>query len=546
VPIYASGEDEGSLYLAMRYVEGTDLRRLIATEGPLEPERAVAIVSQVASALDAAHRRGLVHRDVKPGNVLLDEGDNAYLADFGLIKRSEVATELTETGQFMGSIEYTAPEQIRGESVDGRADVYSLGCVLHECLTGSSPFKRATEVATLYAHLEEDPPAVGGGLDAFEPVLATAMAKRPQERYASAGELARAARHAIGQTSGEREAPNRRGPRTRAVVGTALVAIVALATIAALFVSSRSDDGAGSGGEPATARTTRVVSVDPSSGEVLETIEGVPFKQTDLLAVGGLAAGEGGVWWGNPPSIVHLDPATGEPSTSLNLQSQHTVPLVAFRTVWVATTDAIERINPATDELLRAVEVPASSGISVPGTLDAGEGALWFVRERALYRIDPLTARVMDEASIAGSSGIAVGEGSVWVIDSFAQTLTAFDPGSMTATGSAELPGSLDAVVVGGGRVWVLDAQTGTVSVIDPATLEFRDTIRVGDDVGDMVYGAGAVWLADGSAGSLSRIDPVTGEVTSYPLGGPVLEVAVDAGTGSVWVLVARAPQGPA
>ena len=135
VPIYSAGEADGLLYIAMRYVEGDDLRDLIARDGPLPADRAIEIVSQIASALDAAHARGLVHRDVKPGNILLDAGGNAYLSDFGLIKRSEVDTGLTQTGQFMGSIEYFA-EQIRGEEVDGRADVFSLACVLYEAIAG--------------------------------------------------------------------------------------------------------------------------------------------------------------------------------------------------------------------------------------------------------------------------------------------------------------------------------------------------------------------------------------------------------------------------
>ena len=143
----------------MRFIEGNDLRTLLEHKGTLVPERAARFCAQVAEALEAAHERGLVHRDVKPGNVLLDSRDRAYLRDFGLIRATRIDTEITKTGQFMGTVDYVAPEQIRGDEVDGRADVYSLGCVLYECLTGSPPFRRDSEVATMYAHLEQDGPA---------------------------------------------------------------------------------------------------------------------------------------------------------------------------------------------------------------------------------------------------------------------------------------------------------------------------------------------------------------------------------------------------
>ncbi|MEP6812760.1 MAG: serine/threonine-protein kinase, partial [Actinomycetota bacterium] len=155
VPIYAAGETEDELYIAMRYVEGRDLKELLR-EGPLTKDRAVRICAQVADALDFAHSRQLVHRDVKPSNVLLDATEHAYLADFGLTKRTDDARAL-EPGLF-GTIDYVAPEQIRGEDIDGRADVYALGCLLYECMSGTAPFRRGSDAATLYAHLEEEPP----------------------------------------------------------------------------------------------------------------------------------------------------------------------------------------------------------------------------------------------------------------------------------------------------------------------------------------------------------------------------------------------------
>jgi serine/threonine protein kinase len=160
VPIYEAGEAEGRLFIAMRYVDGTDLRALLRRHGALPPERALALAGQVAGALDAAHARGLVHRDVKPSNVLVDDPggrDHCYLADFGLTQSA--SDRGPADGSLMGTLDYVAPEQIRGDPIDGRADQYAFACLLFECLTGSLPFRRDSEVATIFAHLEEPPPA---------------------------------------------------------------------------------------------------------------------------------------------------------------------------------------------------------------------------------------------------------------------------------------------------------------------------------------------------------------------------------------------------
>ena len=156
VPIHEAGERDGQLYLAMRFVEGSDLRSVLEREGKLAPQRALAVLAQIADALDAAHRRGLVHRDVKPANVLLDEDEHAYLTDFGVTK--QVGGASTDTGRVVGTLDYLAPEQIRGEEVDGRTDCYALACVLYECLAGTPPFRRATEGEMLWAHMQESRP----------------------------------------------------------------------------------------------------------------------------------------------------------------------------------------------------------------------------------------------------------------------------------------------------------------------------------------------------------------------------------------------------
>ena len=203
INVYDAGEVDGSLFISMRYVEGSDLEKLLGEEKVLEPSRAISILSQVASALDAAHAEGLVHRDVKPGNILVDPAlslpglDRAYLSDFGISKRTTSRGGLTRTGQFVGTVDYVAPEQITGEPVDGRADVYSLGCVLFQCLSGRVPFPGLTEVATIYSHLHDPPPSLPGAAEAWtgvDRVLAKALSKDKHERYDTCGALVEAAR----------------------------------------------------------------------------------------------------------------------------------------------------------------------------------------------------------------------------------------------------------------------------------------------------------------------------------------------------------------
>ena len=269
VPVYGAGESDGQLYLAMRFIEGQDLRTLLEHEGTLVPERAARICAEVAEALEAAHERGLVHRDVKPGNVLLDARDRAYLSDFGLIRATRIDTEITRTGQFMGTVDYVAPEQIRGDEVDGRADVYSLGCVLYECLTGSPPFRRDSEVATMYAHLEQDvPPPSSKRADlprSLDEVVTKATAKRPADRFATAGEMAGALRGSLLQDA----VSKRRGRR--------LIGIAALALIASVvgFLALRDEETPPASPTqttgPAPIPLKSLAQVDAETGDLLAT-----------------------------------------------------------------------------------------------------------------------------------------------------------------------------------------------------------------------------------------------------------------------------------
>jgi serine/threonine protein kinase len=200
VSVYRAGEHRGRLYLAMRYVRGLDLQARIATEQSLPLDRAASLVAEVAEALDAIHAAGLVHRDVKPANVIVagqDGGENAFLTDFGLAKGATSSSDVTRTGELIGTLDYLAPEQIEGRPIDARTDVYALGCVLFQLVTGEVPFPGRESGAKLWAHINEPPPAAsaraGAHLARLDPVLRRAMAKDPAERFQSAGDFGRGA-----------------------------------------------------------------------------------------------------------------------------------------------------------------------------------------------------------------------------------------------------------------------------------------------------------------------------------------------------------------
>lgn len=222
VPVYDAGEANGSLFIAMRYVAGQDLRTLLDRERTLSPARVTRIVSQVASALDEAHSRGMVHRDVKPGNMLIGtlagsgQPDHVYLSDFGLSKQSLSTSNLTATGQFLGTLDYMAPEQVEGRPIDGRADLYALACSAFEMLAGRPPFKRDESVAVLWAQVSAPTPSLRALRPELPPAvdqaMARAMAKAPGDRYQSCTAFADALREACELGAGEAEAAGRPAP----------------------------------------------------------------------------------------------------------------------------------------------------------------------------------------------------------------------------------------------------------------------------------------------------------------------------------------------
>jgi Protein kinase domain len=247
LPVYEAGAADGELYLAMRFVEGPDLATVMATERRLEPRRAARLLLQVALALDAAHAAGLVHRDVKPANILVatqDGEEHAYLSDFGLTIQVSDGERLTQAGLFIGTVNYAAPEQLRGERVDGRTDVYALGCVLYQCLTGEVPYPRDSDSAALLAHLSDPVPRPSehavGATSGYDAIVARALAKAPEERFQSAGELGRAAVVAANESppgptlADAAVRPTTSPPASRRARGARLVPMTAALVVATL------------------------------------------------------------------------------------------------------------------------------------------------------------------------------------------------------------------------------------------------------------------------------------------------------------------------
>jgi len=519
VPIYAAGESDGQLYIAMRCIEGSDLKRELVP-GPLQPGPAIAICTQVAAALDAAHEQGLVHRDVKPSNVLLDGKGRAYLADFGLTRLMSEEARPQALGTSLGTVDYVAPEQIRGEPVDGRADVYSLGCVLHECLTGHPPFRHGSDVAMLFAHLEEAPPAPPG----LEHVMATALAKDPADRYPTCTELVEEAAAALGVST-------RRRSRWPLAAG-AVAALTAICAAIALLVTS--------GGPAAAASGGRLVEISPATNTVTHsiTIGGKPS---------GVAVGAGRIW---ATSITDGDVWIIRPGTfavhPVSIQNPTGV-ATAGRFGYVMGDDnpGVAIINPASTEVMSKA-VGASGD---PQEVAAGADGVWGITGDTAFRIRylghfasqaapvvPIPAHENEEQARSGLDGLAVGEGAVWVAGGVSDRhLWRIDPRRGTITAVVPLRFSPGGIAAGAGGVWITDQLGNRLVEMDPATGRVRHFITVGDDPVAVAVGAGAVWVVNAAAGTVSRVDPRSHRVTeTIRVGGTPTAIAV--GAGNVWV----------
>ena len=473
VPVFDSREEDGELIVAMRLVEGGDLKQRLKRGGPLPPAEAVDLLAQVADALDVAHAKGIVHRDVKPHNILL-EGDRAYLSDFGLAKAVE-ESGVASGASIVGTVEYMAPEQWRGGRVGPAADIYALGCVLYESLTGIVPYARQE------ADTEPEMPA---GLDE---VIERAVSKDPADRYSTAGGLIEAAREREGATPAA----------TRVLSADAeqrTLPIAAARPLAWRNFASKRMQWVGAAGAVAAALAVALVFILGGSG--VSVSAPIPVGNSPLR----VATGEGSVW------------VTSEADGTLT------------------------RIDPETREVTGS-PIPLGKGVSGVA-VGAGSVWVSSPRDGEVLRVDPASRRVAARIDVGGRPGpIAFGGGRVWVADDAGGGVTAINAASATVFKRGIVPHVAPLRLgVGAGGLWVSSATTGTVRRIDLGDAAADHSILAGRGPAGVTVGRGMVWVANSRSGTVSRIDPSLHSILGEPIPVGARPGGIDAGTTAVWV----------
>jgi Protein kinase domain len=536
LPIYTAGEADGLLYITMRYVEGSDLRQTITLEGALPPATAVRIVSQVGSALDAAHKRGLVHRDVKPANVLLagDKGrEHAYLTDFGLTKEVASQEGLTKTGMIVGTMDYIAPEQLQGTAVDARADVYALGCVFYEALTGRVPFRRDTDVARMWAHMNEEPPppsTITAGISPdLDEVVRRGMAKDPDERFPSAGDLGRAA---VAAASGRRKTVD------QGIVATGAAAPGGPATAASGAVAPPTwaappplPTAAGAPPLP-TAAGAPPPPPPPVSAPPYSPPYGTPApgsrpaaksnRTPVLIGVGAaiallvviavvvvIAGSGGGGGSGAVGEIVGTPIPVGKDPVDLQVDGD---------TLWTANAgeDTISKVDTGAGTA-KQIKVGGN-----PAFIGVGEGGVWVNNfKNSVTRYDIATERVSDAVDIGGDPGsLRVAKGKLWATVSDKAEVVRFDAKTGASAGvPIQVGKGPGALVPDGNNLYVVNTSDHTITTIDMATgntLGQPFEVPSSADLGGMDLVDGTLWVGT-SDNSVTPID-----AQSFTLGKPV------------------------
>jgi DNA-binding beta-propeller fold protein YncE len=527
VPIYDSREVDGELIVAMRLVEGGDLRRLIDREGPLPPGRALDLLGQVADALDAAHAAGIVHRDVKPHNILVD-GARAYLSDFGLAKAIDESDAAGGTS-VVGTAHYMSPEQWRGESVGPAADVYSLGCVLYEALTGVAPFARAE------ADTEPEMP------EGMEGAIRRAVAKDPLDRPRTARTLIAAARAGEGsevrptavlshdrseRTTVPNDSQRFFGMGGRAAFWILSGVAVILATFAAAALLLLLGDDGPEVSEPIAigrpplrvAASSKAVWVTSERDGTLTRLDPATGKRVGParklgIGVAGVAIGGRWVWVTNPRrgELLRLDPRSGRQLERIRVGGKPGPIALGGGRVWVADEGGrgITAVNSEGGRVFRRGLPPQAPNVR----LAFGARGLWvsIAPAASVRRIDPADAVAGEPIRVGrGPAGLTVADGFVWVANSRSGTVSKVDPATRQLLGDPiEVGGHPGGIDAGTSAAWVANAADDTVTKIDLGSSEpDGDPIEVGPEPGAVAVGGDAVWVANNGDGTVTRIEP--------------------------------------
>jgi len=525
VPVYDSREVDGELIVAMRLVAGGDLRRTIDREGPLAPVRAIALLGQVAEALDAAHAAGIVHRDVKPHNVLV-EGDRAFLSDFGLAKAMG-ESGVQSGASVVGTVEYMSPEQWRGGSVGPAADVYSLGCVLYEALTGIVPYARKDA---------DTEPEMPEGLDA---VIERAVARDPAERYPSAGALIAAAREREGAGLAATQVlsePGAAGPRERATMAIGAGAGDDRGRGSRAWWPPRGKRLAGLAAALALAVAAVLLVASPFGSDGIDVSRPIPVGAAPLR----IATSADAIWVTSEPdgTLTRLDPASGEP-VGRPLRLGAGISGVAFGagSVWVSDSrrGKVLRVDPKTSEVVARIAVGGS-----PGPIVFGGDIVWVADNAG--GIDAIAAadnRVIERelAPHEPPLRLAVGAGGLWATSAAAGTVRRIDLSTIKDGVPIPVGRGPAGVTVANGLVWVANSRSGTVSRVDPALHSvLDDPLDVGGRPGGIDAGTNAVWVASAAEDTVTRIDLESGEREGAPIAVGSEPGAVAVGETAVWV----------
>jgi streptogramin lyase len=545
IPVYEAGEAEDRLFIAMRFVDGTDLRHILDDERVLEPERALALLAPVAGALDTAHGKGLVHRDVKPANILVaaeptaDPPEHVYLSDFGL---TTLSSQPGEAGPFTGTADYAAPELVTGGPVDGRADVYALGCVLFECLTGEPPFHCDSVMAVLWGHVNNPIPSaserntdLAGAIDS---VLRKALAKESAERYASCREFIDKARDAFGLSASQRL--TRR--RLLLAGGGAAVAVAAGVALPLSLTRSRGGQSVARPAVPLPLKEHSLLRIDQATARLAAA---TPLG----VAPGPVALGAGAVWVTSPDEakLMRIDPVTGKITRRVDVAQvgRPTVLAAGEGAVWLGypsdkTANVVYRYGVATGRL---TTISTGELFITPDDLVVAGGAVWMGCDVVL-RIEPDTGRIVAKVRLPGAV-LAAGEGAVWAAGetrdrtgALQGLLWQFDLTNARVLSRSRLePGVVD-LAAGAGAIWVVRLADDSITRIDAKTRTSSEGFRVRQPA-ILTVGSNAVWATSARDGTLTRYDARSGDLRTIDVGGRPAGVAV--GQGVVWVSVEAA-----